>query len=116
MASAKYELDNLTVIVDHNKLQAMDELEQIVHMKPFVDKWKAFGWNVVEIDGHKCSEIKAAMLMRQKGQPTLVVANTVKGKGVSFMENVPIWHYRMPNEQELPVLMKELGLTENDLK
>ena len=116
MSAPTLELDNLTVIVDHNKLQAMDELERIVHMKPFVDKWKAFGWNVVEIDGHKYQEIRTALLTRQEGQPTLVVANTIKGKGVSFMENVPIWHYRMPNEQELPVLMKELGLTENDLK
>ena len=109
-------LDNLTVVVDHNKLQAMDDLENIVHMKPFAEKWKAFGWNVVEIDGHNYEEIKKALLIRQSGKPTLVIANTVKGKGVSFMENVPIWHYRMPNEQELPVLMRELGLTEDDLK
>lgn len=109
-------LDNLTVVVDHNKLQAMDDLENIVHMKPFADKWRAFGWNVTEIDGHNYSEIKEALLARQNGKPTLVVAHTIKGKGVSFMENVPIWHYRMPNEQELPILMQELGLTEEDLK
>ena len=109
-------LDNLTVIVDHNRLQAMDELEHIVHMLPFADKWKVFGWNVVEVDGHDCKEIRKALLERQTGKPTLVVANTVKGKGVSFMENVPIWHYRMPDEKELPVLMRELGLTEEDLK
>lgn len=61
-------------------------------------------------------EIGKALLTRKKRQPTLVIANTVKGKGVSFMGNVPIWHYRMPNEKELPVLMKELGLIEEDLK
>ena len=116
LSAPTLELDNLTVIVDHNKLQAMDDLENIVHMKPFADKWKAFGWNVVEIDGHDCMQIREALLTRQIGKPTLVVANTVKGKGVSFMENVPIWHYRMPNEQELPILMEELGLTEDDLK
>ena len=116
LSAPTLELDNLTVIVDHNKLQAMDDLENIVHMKPFADKWKAFGWNVVEIDGHDCAQIREALLTRQTGKPTLVVANTVKGKGVSFMENVPIWHYRMPNEQELPILMEELGLTEDDLK
>lgn len=116
LSAPTLELDNLTVIVDHNKLQAMDDLENIVHMKPFADKWKAFGWNVVEIDGHDCTQIKEALLTRQTGKPTLVVANTVKGKDVSFMENVPIWHYRMPNEQELPILMEELGLTEDDLK
>lgn len=116
LSAPTLELDNLTVIVDHNKLQAMDNLENIVHMKPFADKWRAFGWNVTEIDGHNHQEIREALLMRQTSKPTLVVANTVKGKGVSFMENVPIWHYRMPNEQELPVLMKELELTEEDLK
>lgn len=116
LSAPTLELDNLTVVVDHNKLQAMDKLENIVHMNPFTDKWKAFGWNVVEIDGHNYLEIKAALLARQQGTPTLIIANTVKGKGVSFMENIPIWHYRMPNEQELPVLMKELGLTEDDLK
>lgn len=104
-------LDNLTVIVDHNKLQAMGELETIVHMQPFADKWKAFGWNVVEIDGHNCEEIRQALLTRVSDVPTVVIANTIKGKGVSFMENVPIWHYRFPNEQELPVLFKDLGFT-----
>lgn len=116
LSAPTLKLDNLTAIIDHNKLQAMDELENIVRMKPFVDKWKAFGWNVVEIDGHNYEEIRTALLTRKEGIPTLIVANTIKGKGVSFMENVPIWHFRMPNEQELPILMKELGLTEEDLK
>lgn len=116
LSAPTLELDNLTVIVDHNKLQAMDELEKIVRMNPFADKWKAFGWNVVEIDGHNYEEIKKALLVRREKTPTLVVANTIKGKGVSFMENVPIWHYRMPNEQELPRLMQELGLAEEDLR
>lgn len=108
-------LDNLTVIVDYNKLQAMDALENIVDMKPFAEKWKAFGWNVLEIDGHNYSEIKEALLTREDSMPTLIVANTIKGKGVSFMENVPIWHYRMPNKQELSILMRELELTDEDL-
>lgn len=109
-------LDNLTVIVDHNKMQAMDELETIVRMKPFADKWKAFGWNVVEIDGHNHAEIRQASLIRCENVPTLVIAHTVKGKGVSFMENVPIWHYRMPDEEELRVLMSELIIKESELK
>lgn len=116
LSAPTLELDNLTVIIDHNKLQAMDALENIVHMQPFADKWKTFGWNVVEIDGHNCTQIKEALLTRSKGKPTVIIAHTVKGKGVSFMENVPIWHYRMPNEQELPILMEELGLTEKELK
>lgn len=102
----------MTVIVDHNKLQAMDALEKIVHMKPFADKWRAFGWNVVEIDGHDYAQIKKALLTRQPKIPTLVVADTVKGKGVSFMENVPIWHYRMPNDDELQILFRDLGFTQ----
>ena len=114
LSAPTLELDNMTVIVDHNKLQAMDELENIVHMKPFADKWKAFGWNVVEIDGHDHAEIREALLVRQRGIPTLIVANTIKGKGVSFMENAPIWHYRMPNEEELPVLFEDLGFTEEE--
>ena len=116
MSAPTLELDNLTVIVDHNKLQAMDGLETIVRMKPFTDKWKAFGWNVVEINGHNCVEIRKALLTRCTGKPTVIVANTIKGKGVSFMENVPIWHYRMPNEQELQVLFDDLEFTEEERK
>ena len=116
LSAPTLKLDNLTVVIDHNKLQAMDALENIIDMRPFADKWRAFGWNVIEIDGHNYAEIKEALTARQAGKPTLVVAKTVKGKGVSFMENVPIWHYRMPNDQELPILMCELGLTEADLK
>lgn len=116
LSAPTLELDNLTVVIDHNKLQAMDALENIIHMQPFAEKWKAFGWNVLEIDGHNFAEIREALTTRQEGKPTVVIAHTIKGKGVSFMENAPIWHYRMPNEQELPVLMEELGITENDLK
>lgn len=114
LSAPTLELDNMTVIIDYNKLQAMDDLENIVHMKPFAEKWRAFGWNVVEIDGHDYAEIKEALLTRQKGNPTLVIANTVKGKGVSFMENVPIWHYRMPDEKELGILLKDLEYTEEE--
>ncbi len=116
LSAPSLELDNLTVIVDHNKLQAMEELEKIVRMQPFAEKWGAFGWNVVEIDGHDIEQIHDALMVREKNVPTAVIAHTIKGKGVSFMEGVPIWHYRMPNEEELPVLMKDLGLSETDLE
>lgn len=115
LSAPTLELDNLTVVIDHNKLQAMDNLENIVRMKPFADKWRAFGWEVVEIDGHDYEQIRKALLTRKQKKPLLIVAHTVKGKGVSFMENVPIWHYRMPNEQEVPILMEELGLSQEDL-
>lgn len=109
-------LDNLTVIVDHNKLQAMDKLENIVQMQPFAEKWKSFGWNVIEIDGHDVEQIYDALMTRKEGVPTVVIAHTIKGKGVSFMEGAPIWHYRMPNEEELVTLMKDLELTKEDLE
>jgi len=111
-----FRLNNLVAIIDHNHMQSLDFQENTLEMEDFGAKWKAFGWNVVEIDGHNCSEIKEALLARKPEIPTLVIANTIKGKGVSFMEHAPIWHYRMPNEQELPVLMEELGITEQDLK
>lgn len=114
LSAPTLELENLTVIVDYNKLQAMDDLENIVQMKPFADKWRAFGWNVVEIDGHNYTEIKEALLERCEKKPTLVIANTIKGKGVSFMENVPIWHYRMPDEKELPILFRDLEFTKEE--
>ena len=108
LSAPTLELDNLTVIIDHNKLQAMDDLENIVHMKPFADKWKAFGWNVVEIDGHNHAEIKEALLTRQPQKPTLVVANTIKGKGVSFMEGSVDWHGKAPNDEQYATAMADL--------
>ena len=116
LSAPTMQLDNLTVIIDHNKLQAMDSLESIVRMMPFADKWRDFGWNVLEIDGHDIDQIGKALLTRKKDIPTVIIANTVKGKGVSFMEGVPIWHYRMPNETELPILMKDLKLTQEELE
>lgn len=116
LSAPTLELDNLTVIVDHNKLQAMDRLENIVKMKPFAEKWKSFGWNVIQIDGHDINQIREALITRKENIPTVIIANTIKGKGVSFMENVPIWHYRMPNEQELPILMSELNITKEELQ
>ena len=116
LSAPALKLDNLTVIVDHNKLQAMDRLENIVDMKPFADKWRAFGWSVVEIDGHDHNQIKEALLARCPEKPVMIIANTVKGKGLSFMENKPIWHYRMPNDEELKILLKELDMKLEDLQ
>lgn len=116
LSAPTFQLDNLTVIIDHNKLQAMDKIENIVKMNSFSEKWKSFGWNIEEIDGHNIDEIFQALTKRTVNMPTLIVAHTIKGKGVSFMENVPIWHYRMPNEEELVILMRELGLTREELE
>ena len=109
-------LNNLTVIVDHNKLQAMDRLENIVNMKPFAAKWESFGWDVLEIDGHDHDQIRKALIHRSENKPVAIIANTIKGKGVSFMENTAIWHYRMPNSEELKILMDELQISEEELQ
>lgn len=95
-----YELDNLVAVVDHNKMQSLDFCENTIKLNPFADKWRAFGWNVIEIDGHSHSELKNAFetAKRVKGAPTVIIANTVKGKGISFMENDILWHYRFPHD------------------
>lgn len=111
--AAHHKLGRLTAILDNNKLQAMDQLDYIIRMEPFAEKWKSFGWDVTEVDGH---DIKALLdVLGQApivdGPPRLIVAHTVKGKGVSFMENVPLWHYRLPNEQEMKIVYQELNFT-----
>ncbi len=108
----KHNLDNLTVIVDYNKLQAMDRLDEIIPLEPFADKWRAFGWEVREVDGHNIGELLEVfnLLPFKRGTPSLIIAHTIKGKGISFMEGVPIWHYRMPNPDEMQQACKELGL------
>lgn len=95
-----YELDNLIAIVDHNKMQSLDFCENTIRLNPFADKWKAFGWNVIDIDGHNHDELKKAFraAYENKGVPTVIIANTIKGKGVSFMENDILWHYRFPHD------------------
>ena len=111
-------LDNLTVIIDSNKIQAMDQLDNIISLGSIVDKWKAFGWHVIELDGHSIPSLqntfKAAPF--SSGKPTLIVANTTKGKGISFMENVPIWHFRMPNKEEMEIACNDLGIEKESLR
>ncbi|HEY9078883.1 transketolase [Magnetovibrio sp.] len=92
--AAHYKLDKLTAILDYNKMQSDDLNENIIGLEPLADKWRAFGWHVVEIDGHDFAAIEAAVAeaKRTTGKPTLILAHTLKGKGVSFMENYPTWH------------------------
>jgi transketolase len=110
--AAQARLDNLTVIVDHNKLQAMGKLDEIVGLASLAAKWRAFGWAVTEIDGHDLGRIREAFkaLPLEKEKPNCIIAHTVKGKGISFMENVPIWHYRQPKSEEMQLACDELGL------
>jgi transketolase len=97
-----YKLNNLVAIIDHNKMQSLDFCENTIALAPFADKWKAFGWNVLDIDGHDHALLKEAFnnasLSTEK--PTVIIANTIKGKGISFMENNILWHYRFPHEGE----------------
>ena len=114
MAAVHHKLDNLVIIIDNNNLQAMDSLENILSFHGFSNKLNAFGFSVEDIDGHDYGAIKNALLHRQLGKPRAVVAHTIKGKGISFMENTPIWHYRIPDETELEIALKELNMTRED--
>lgn len=114
MFAAAQRLANLCVIVDFNKWQATGRSEEIMALSPLVDKWTAFGWNAVEIDGHDVAAILAAVA-RCPGadrKPTAIIAHTVKGKGASFMEDDNNWHYRIPNAEEVARAKQELGVTE----
>jgi len=110
MSSSKYKLDNLCVIVDNNNLQIDGTIEEIMDLKPIDEKFKSFGFHVIKIDGHNFDEIKDAFkeAKETKGMPTCIIAKTIKGKGVSFMENQVGWHGKAPNEEEYNQAMMEL--------
>ena len=97
-----FKLNNLIAIIDHNKMQSLDFCENTITLSPFADKWKAFGWNVIDIDGHDHNALKDALARAtgSKLKPTVIIANTIKGKGISFMENNILWHYRFPHKGE----------------
>ncbi len=108
----QYGLDNLIAVVDHNRMQSLDFCENTLALEPFGDKWRAFGWHVIELDGHDVDALQAAFaqakMNRGTGKPTVILATTVKGKGVSFMENDILWHYRTPQGEEYDAALKEL--------
>lgn len=110
MTAAHYKLDNLVAIVDYNNLQIDGKVSDVMDVYPVGDKFKAFNWNVIEIDGHNYEEIMKAFeeARNVKGKPTVIVAKTVKGKGVSFMENNPGFHGAAPNDDEYKKAMEEL--------
>jgi transketolase len=103
-----HKLDNLVAIIDRNKLQSIHSTEDTLSLEPFVDKWQAFGWNVVDVDGHDHQQLLNACDNKVAGKPLCIVANTTKGKGISFMENQILWHYRIPQGKEYEAAMKEL--------
>lgn len=108
-------LDNLIVIIDYNKLQAMDRLDNIISLEPLADKWRAFGWEVREVDGHDTLKLEGIFrsVPFAAGKPNLIIAHTVKGKGISLMENVPIWHFRLPDNEEMKIVCEELDLDDS---
>jgi transketolase len=109
-----HRLDNLIAIVDYNKIQSLGSVKEVLDLEPFADKWRAFGWAVREIDGHDVEQIEKALagVPFEPGRPTCIIAHTVKGKGVSFMENNLLWHYRAPDNEELRQALLELEVSE----
>lgn len=110
MTASHYQIDNLIGILDYNGLQIDGEIENIMDPAPVADKWKAFGWYVLEVNGHDLDELNKAIEEAQQvpGQPVMIVAKTVKGKGVSYMENVVDWHGKAPSDEELETALAEL--------
>jgi transketolase len=117
MAAAHYKLDNLTAIIDHNTLQITGHTRDVCSNEPLDEKWRAFGWAVKMVNGHNFAELTDALSKAaEPGKPTCVIANTVKGRGVSFMENTAKWHHGVPNEAELKQALSELDAAEAKLK
>lgn len=111
MAAAHYSLDNLTAIVDRNRIQNDDFCESVMRTDPLPDKWQAFGWHVQEMDGHDLPQVIEALEKARevRGRPSVIIAHTVKGKGVSFMENKPEWHGKAPTPEQAERALAELG-------
>ena len=110
MAAAHYKADNLCAIIDRNRLQIDGGTEEVMGIDPLKDKWVAFGWKAIEIDGHDYSQIKMALEMadKTKGQPTVIIADTVMGKGVASIENNNQWHGKVPSKEQLTEFLREV--------
>jgi transketolase len=111
MFAPAQQLGRLIVVIDYNKWQATGRSDEVMALSSLVAKWQAFGWNAIEVDGHDIGQVAAALDrdFPDRGAPTAIVAHTVKGRGVSFMEDDNNWHYRVPNEQELAAAAAELA-------
>ena len=111
MLAAQYKLDNVTAILDHNKLQIDGRNDDVMSIDPVDEKWAAFGWHVLKADGHNFASLSKAFEERKavKGRPAIIIAETVKGKGVSFMEDKAGWHGKAPDDEQYEMAVKELG-------
>lgn len=112
--AAHHRLDNLTVIVDYNRIQSLGRVEEVLELEPLTDKWRAFRWACRDVDGHKLPALQEAfaMLPFAKGQPSVMIAHTIKGKGISYMEDELQWHYRSPKAAQLTQALEELDLAQ----
>ena len=110
MAGAHYQLDNLTVIVDRNRLQQGAGTEETMRLEPLADKWRAFGWSVTELDGHDYGQLldTFARVPFEQSTPNCIIAHTHKGQGISFMQDKVAWHHKVPNAEELAMALAEL--------
>ena len=116
MSASRFHLDNLTILLDHNRLQKMDTVEAIMDITDWKSRFSAFGWNTVEVDGHNIDDLTACLQNHKvEGKPTVVICHTIKGKGSSLMEENPAWHWRKPNKRETKVFARELEITEEEL-
>ena len=111
MLASHYKLDNLTAILDHNGLQIDGKNDDVMRVEPLDKKWEAFGWHVIKADGHDFNSLEKAFEERKtiKNKPAIIIAETIKGKGVSFMENKAGWHGKAPNDEELAIALNEIG-------
>jgi len=108
MFAAHHKLNNLTAIVDYNKLQSLDTVKNTLNLEPLAAKFEAFGWDISEVDGHNYEELARELNINHEFKPRIIIAHTIKGKGVSFMENKVEWHYKTPNKDELEIALIEL--------
>jgi transketolase len=114
MFAAHQKLSNLVVFLDRNGCCIMDHTENCLALDPLEDKWRAFGWHVISVDAHNLEQIDAALVEARdntSGKPVAIVAHSIKGKGVSYMENKPGWHNRMPDAEQIETARKELGIS-----
>ena len=117
LAAANYELGKLTAIIDYNKLQITGNVKDVMNVEPLADKWRAFGWHVIEVDGHDFEQMIAAFDSQENGnKPKMIIAHTIKGKGFSLAENQAGWHHKVPSADEFALAMKEFDAQLEGLK
>ena len=110
----QHKLDNLIAIVDYNKIQSLGHVKDVIDLEPLAEKWRTFSWAVREVDGHNLTEVDTALddVPFERGLPSCIIAHTVKGKGISFMEDKLLWHYRTPQGEEFEAALQELEVNE----